>query len=153
MSLVSHILLATDFSEAGEAAAARAGELARTFDTKLTVLHVHGPPPEPPEGYVSPEHLVWSSDLDAEAEAALEEMRSTQLVGVDWVVLATLEKGSAGPAICNYASEHNVDLIMMGSPSRSGVAHFFAGSVAEKVLRCANCSVLVVPNAEVATSF
>ena len=60
MNVATHILLATDFSEASAAAVTMAGELARRFDAKLTVLRVHGHPPEPPEAVVPPERLIWS---------------------------------------------------------------------------------------------
>ena len=41
------------------------------------------------------------------------------------------------------AQEHEVDLIVMGTHGRTGLAHMFLGSVAEKVIRHATCPVLV----------
>lgn len=46
--------------------------------------------------------------------------------------------------IVNIANEEGVDLIVMGTHGRSGIAHFLIGSVTEKVIRTAPCPVLVV---------
>jgi nucleotide-binding universal stress UspA family protein len=43
-----------------------------------------------------------------------------------------------------YAGSRDIDLIVMGTHGRSGVAHMVMGSVAEKVVRTAPCPVLTV---------
>ena len=120
--------------------------MARCCDAKLTVLHVHGHPPAPPEAVVPAERLVWSSDLDAEAEQALEELKRTKLANVEWITLATLEETDTARAICSYAKQHGADLIVIGAHERSGVAYALLRSVAEKVLHHAPCAVFVVPD-------
>ena len=52
--------------------------------------------------------------------------------------------GSPYQEILNVAQEKGVDLIVMGTHGRSGIAHFLIGSVTEKVIRTAPCPVLVV---------
>ena len=52
--------------------------------------------------------------------------------------------GTAARAIVTYAAERGMDLIIMGTHGRSGVAHLLMGSVAEKVMRAAPCPVLTV---------
>ena len=145
MKIATHILLATDFSQSADAAIVWAGVLARMLDAKLTVLNVHGHPPEPPEAYVSPDRLVWSSDLDAGSERQLEEFRSGRLANVPWLTVVTVEDASPDHAICSYVNEYDVDLIVLGSHGRTGLAHFFMGSVAERVVKHAPCPVLVIP--------
>jgi nucleotide-binding universal stress UspA family protein len=152
MIVATHILLATDFSEASRTAIQRAAEMARQSDAKLTVLHVHGHPPEPPEANVPAERIVFSADLDADAHAALEELKRTLLADVEWTSVATVEHGRSAQAICDYAREHGVDLIIMGSHGRTGLAHLLLGSVAEKVVKHAPCAVMVVPNAAAAAA-
>ena len=46
--------------------------------------------------------------------------------------------------IVEYARLESIDLIVMGTHGRSGVAHLFLGSVAERVVRTAPCPVLTV---------
>ena len=49
--------------------------------------------------------------------------------------------------ICGYATDTGIDLIVIGTHGRSGLSHVLLGSVAEKVVRKANCPVLTVrPN-------
>ena len=47
--------------------------------------------------------------------------------------------------IVEVAKAQQVDLIVMGTHGRTGLMHVLLGSVAEKVVRLAPCSVLVVP--------
>jgi nucleotide-binding universal stress UspA family protein len=52
--------------------------------------------------------------------------------------------GSAPDEIQEYARRESIDLIVMGTHGRGGVAHALMGSVAEKVVRSAACPVLTV---------
>jgi nucleotide-binding universal stress UspA family protein len=146
MSVATHILLATDFSEAADGAVNKAGELASILGVKLTVLHVHPRPPAAPEAPIPSERQISSTDLAAEAVQALEGLKSTKLSSIESVALITVEHASAALAICDYAGRHGVDLIVVGTHGRTGLAHFLIGSVAEKVVRHATCAVLVVPD-------
>ena len=47
-----------------------------------------------------------------------------------------------------YAGSRDIDLIVMGTHGRSGVAHMVMGSVAEKVVRTAPCPVVTVRHPE-----
>ena len=53
-------------------------------------------------------------------------------------------EGEPAAEIVRYAHDEGVDLIVMGTHGRSGVERLLMGSVAEKVMREAPCSVLVV---------
>lgn len=55
-----------------------------------------------------------------------------------------LMKGEARDLIPELAREYEVDLVVMGTVSRTGVAGFFIGNTAESVLQHVNCSVLTV---------
>lgn len=52
--------------------------------------------------------------------------------------------GDIADAIVSYADAHEIDLIIMSSHGRSGIGRWLHGSVAEKVLRGANCATLIV---------
>ncbi len=146
MSIATHILLATDFSEAADEAVDKAGGLARTLGARLTVLHVHGRPPGAPEAVVTEEHLLSSADLDTKTRQDLEKLKSARLADIESVVLTSLAYASAAVAICDYADQHSVDLIVIGSHGRTGLTRLLIGSVAEKVVRHSTCPVLVVPH-------
>jgi universal stress protein E len=55
-----------------------------------------------------------------------------------------LLEGQAGKLIPAMAKRKKVDVIVMGTACRTGVAGFFIGNTSEKVLRQVDCSVLTV---------
>jgi nucleotide-binding universal stress UspA family protein len=52
--------------------------------------------------------------------------------------------GNASDSLCDQARRRNASLIVTGTGSRSGIERWMLGSVAEKTLRHAPCSVLVL---------
>jgi nucleotide-binding universal stress UspA family protein len=63
-------------------------------------------------------------------------------------VTQKLLKGAAYSVIVAAAAQARADLIVMGSEGRTGMSRFLMGSVAEKVVRHARCSVLIVRDRE-----
>jgi nucleotide-binding universal stress UspA family protein len=55
-----------------------------------------------------------------------------------------IELGPPHVGILDAVKQHNADLIVMGTHGRKGVARFFLGSTAERVLRDRTCPVLVL---------
>ncbi len=55
-----------------------------------------------------------------------------------------LQKGDAGILIPALVKRKRIELIVMGTVSRTGIAGLFIGNTAEKVLRNVDCSVLIV---------
>jgi nucleotide-binding universal stress UspA family protein len=53
-------------------------------------------------------------------------------------------QGWADQVIPDFAKQHQVDLIVMGTVCRTGIPGFFIGNTAEKILNRINCSVLAV---------
>jgi nucleotide-binding universal stress UspA family protein len=72
-------------------------------------------------------------------EAALARVAAAELTG-ERVVLY----GVPFQEIVETAKARQVDLIVMGTHGRTGLMHVLLGSVAERVVRLAPCSVLVV---------
>lgn len=61
----------------------------------------------------------------------------------DWRVETAIMSGDAAPAIIGKAAEWNADLIVVGSQNRSAFGRFFLGSVSQKIVAQARCSVRV----------
>jgi nucleotide-binding universal stress UspA family protein len=59
-----------------------------------------------------------------------------------------LTSGSPAMTIVNYAKDHDIDVIVMGTHGRGALAHLVMGSVAERVVRLAPCPVLTVRHPE-----
>ena len=54
--------------------------------------------------------------------------------------------GNVAETILQHAQQNGVEIIVMSTHGRSGVSRFFAGSVAEKVMRYSTIPVLIVPS-------
>ena len=61
-------------------------------------------------------------------------------------VEAAVELGNAAQEVCDYAREHDVDLIITSTHGSTGLKHVLIGSIAEHIVRYAYCPVLAVSN-------
>lgn len=134
------ILVPTDFSEPAEQATLLAVSFAQKFDAKLTLLHVYELPPV----YGYGEALAWpAEDYAREAQKSLDAALG-KLEVLYPRAEGALDVGRASERILAIAKDRNVDLIVMGTHGRRGLAHVFLGSVAEKVVRRSPVPVLTV---------
>jgi nucleotide-binding universal stress UspA family protein len=81
----------------------------------------------------------WVAEVEAEQAQVVDELRAA---GVQ--ATAVVESGDATALILDVAEREAVDLIVMATHGRSGLARWVYGSVAEKVLQAASCPVLLV---------
>lgn len=148
MTLPTHILVATDFSEASRPALVIAAAQAQAAGSKVSLVHVFDPTPMiPPAAVPAPRKMEESVAKEFE-ERVIEELkriRKERLGGVGDVEVVALRHANAAFAICDYANTHKVDLIVLGTHGRTGLRHLLIGSVAERVVRHAHCAVLTVP--------
>ena len=134
---VNSILVPTDFSEPSDAALQYATDLARTLGARLYLLHVPGK---------TGENLEVNFPV-GRFETAARERLDTLLSQSDIERLRpeyAVHIGTPAEEIVRYADARAIDLIIMGTHGRSGVAHLLLGSVAEQVVRAAPCPVLLV---------
>ena len=146
MSRPSRILTCTDFSDASLGALRRAAALARNTGADVHLVHVINP-----STFIPPQAFVQFADdtimeITKSLEAKLGQTRDDVFAGLGpaRVTCAVLSHPSAASAITEYAEEHGVDTIVVGSHGRTGLDRWLIGSVAEKVVRHAKCDVLVV---------
>jgi nucleotide-binding universal stress UspA family protein len=143
---VTRILVPTDFSETADAALVYAKTLAAKLGASLHLLHVFQDPSTPvvftPETYFAPPPELRERALEDAWDRLhdrLDPEEHRRFAGTRAVV-----EGLAALEIVRYADTHRIDLIVMGTHGRRGVAHLFLGSVAEHVVRTARCPVLTV---------
>jgi nucleotide-binding universal stress UspA family protein len=138
------ILLPTDFSNYSAAATAYACELATRFDAELHLLHTLEThlvsTPTFGLGLDLPRYI---SESKTAAEKSLAGVLDPQWAAGRTVIHALVE-GSPKVEIIAYARKHNIDLIVLATHGRTGLAHVLMGSVAESVVRTAPCPVLTV---------
>ena len=141
MSSISSVLVATDLTVSSQPALARAQEIARRAGARLHVLFVRelhkGSRP-----WLDEPDLQWADrEVEARTRRELEALTEGSSVEVSNVI--ERDTGAA-QAILRYAQSHDMDLIVVGTHARGTLGRMFLGSVAEKVVRCATTSVLVV---------
>ncbi len=146
MITLNNILVATDFGEASEAALRYGRELAKRFDATLHVLTVAENIAIATFGAET--FAAVAPQLQSEIEATARQTLHEALIDSDHSGPVTrpivLTSSSPAAAIVDYAHEHDINLIVMGTNGRGVLEHFLMGSVAERVVRLAPCPVLTV---------
>ena len=142
----ARILVPTDFSPPSGAALATAKALAAQFGSSIHVIHVLHDPyataayASDVYGYLPPGlRETWQREAQTHLDAQLTPAERAQFRATTRVIF-----GTPARAIVDYAHENAINLIVMGTHGRGAVAHLLLGSVAERVVRIADCPVLTV---------
>lgn len=141
------ICCAVDFSEASRFAMVEAADLARRYDAELELLHVHEVPVSAAADLLVPPRALFELvAVDLERDIAAWRADAERRVGrpVHGKVLA----GTPATEILGHAREACVDLLVVGTHGRTGLKHLVLGSVAERVVRQAPCTVVVARTKE-----
>jgi nucleotide-binding universal stress UspA family protein len=140
----TRIVCPTDFSPGSEHALRFATTLALQHDSELIVLHSwYLPPSAYSLEYPFPPEVTQQIIADAQQrlDAALESARAMGAKKVS----GALVSGIPASEITTLLDNRGADLCVIGTHGRTGIKRVLLGSVAEKVVRHAHCSVLVVP--------
>ncbi|WP_330924687.1 universal stress protein [Candidatus Sororendozoicomonas aggregata] len=140
MNNYAHILVAIDLSDEADSVLKKAQAIAEANHAKLTMVHV-----------IEPLSVAYGSDIPLDLTALQDEItqqardRITQLTNT-----IHLEKGNQHIVygrpereVHRIAEESEVDLIVVGSHGRHGLALIF-GSTSTGILHAASCDVLAV---------
>ncbi|HMF13726.1 MAG TPA: universal stress protein [Gemmataceae bacterium] len=127
MIRIRKILYPTDFSSYSNQAYFHAVALAENHGAQLTILYVYN------DSGSAEDRAYWQDQL--------EQIRPVDPgIAVRHVFL----QGDPATQIVRFARDSGTDVIVMGTHGRTGLERLLMGSVAEKVMRDATCSVLVV---------
>lgn len=141
MANYKHILLAVDFSAHANEVTKTAKQLADKYQAQLSVVHVVDNLPVTDAAYGPiPFDVDFTQELLDVAKTRLQKAAAELNIAEDhqW-----LEMGSPKLEIVRVADENLVDLIVIGSHGRHGLA-LLLGSTANGVLHHAKCDVLAV---------
>ncbi len=140
MARYNRILLAVDLSEESSQLAERAVELARMNQAQLSLVHVVEPLSFAYGGDVPMDLSTIQEQLDEHARTKLNAYAEAIGYPVDKKLVVT---GNTETEIHRIAKEEEIDLIILGSHGRHGLA-LLLGSTANGVLHGACCDVLAV---------
>lgn len=157
---INKILYATDLKEKGSKNAFRmAVSLAQSNSAQLLILHVMEPISTAMEGML---RNAMSEDeirqfktngldnLRNELTSRIEDFCAEECPGPDKnypggePIIAVIE-GESGDVILEQSKNHEVDMIVMGTRTHTGIGQFLLGSTANKVIHHSKVPVLVYP--------
>lgn len=131
------VVVPTDFSETADTAISLAAEIADWYGSTLDLVNVVDATVYAYAGYP---FASLSKELMSGAEGALNKVK----VPVKQAKISRyLLTGSPSREIADHAKRHKAELIVIGTHGHGAVARFFLGSVADRVVHEADCSVIV----------
>ncbi|ELY96942.1 UspA domain-containing protein [Natrialba chahannaoensis JCM 10990] len=128
------VLIPTDGSDGTRRSIAHGLTIAEQFDAQIHALSVV---PEGPLGTLESEEATPTAHHAVDhvaAEAAHAGIEAT----------TTVENGVPHEVILEYADEHDIDMIVMGTQGRTGLDRVLVGSVTERVVRMAEMPIVTV---------
>ena len=147
---LKNILFPTDFSRCADQALIHAVYLAEKYQAALHLLHVVTLFEDQP-GILSKELAETEQmvkKLEDKAEIALNNAANVHANSDMEIIVKQKRAISVAPAILEYASKNNIDLIVMGTQGKRGIEHLLLGSAAEEVVRSAKCPVFTIRESE-----
>jgi nucleotide-binding universal stress UspA family protein len=144
------LLVAVDFTPFSEEALFFAGQLAEKLKAQLLVLHVIHDPAEAPGFYAQKgKKKKFLRSMEEAAEEMMEEfLLKMRQAYPDQVPIQKakplLVVGTPVTRIVEVAEKKQVDMIIIGSHGRTGLAHLLIGSKVQRVVQLSSIPVTVV---------
>jgi len=137
------ILVPMDFSASSHKALEIAKELAKSAGpAHLILVHAYYVPIELEQFLIQQGDPVLERLSEAVTKDLEKILTGLQDAGISSEYLAN--RGAPERLIVELAKQKHADLIVMGTHGRRGLAHMLLGSVAERVVRTAECPVMTV---------
>jgi len=137
------VLVPTDYSELSLAALDYASTFSKLFGAQVYLLHTLDTIPVLAlEGMdLTTEKVIYETEINAKTDLHTFVVSRIQS---KLNLIEVVRKGIAEDEIVKFAESENIDLIVMATHGRSGIAHVLMGSVAEKVIQRSRVPVLIV---------
>jgi nucleotide-binding universal stress UspA family protein len=139
------ILVPTDFSSYSDKALNQAFDIAKQYKAKVYVVHVlHGKNPyDTTDGTIPSYYEELEKQMIEGARKKLQEEIDKFPQTKELEVFAEVVNGDTAEAILAEERSKGIDLIVIASLGRSGIAKYLIGGVARNVLKGAKCPVLL----------
>lgn len=140
--MFSKMLVPVDGSDHSLRALEHALFLAKNAGSRVTAIHVIE---KPPTVYVESQKLLNDIMTKYRNESTKVLERCKELAaGKDLKIETVIAEGDAASNIADYAKKEGFDIIVIGSRGLGRFKEMVVGSVSNKVLHHAKCSVLIV---------
>ncbi|NJN28379.1 MAG: universal stress protein [Cyclobacteriaceae bacterium] len=117
--------VAVAFSPRCEAIIGESARLQKLFDASLVLIHI---------GEVKPDEKTYLEELVQAADVNIEKVKFV------W------EMGNAANQILSVSKKEKIDLLVAGALQRETIVKFYFGSIARKLIRNSECSILMLIN-------
>lgn len=148
------ILIALDYNPTAERIAETGYRLAKAIGAEVILIHVMAEPQyyssldySPIMGYTgftSPDMLLLTDDTEVK-KASQEFLDQSKKHLNDEQITTVLGEGDCADGILQAAKDLNVDIIVMGTHSRTGLDKILMGSISEKVLHHSEVPLFIIP--------
>ena len=136
------ILIPTDGSEQAKKAAKHAKWIAKSGNSDILVLNVYETSSLNPirsRELKKDMKKLWIEDARKNLEEVLKILNGSNLK-----INSQVKEGRPAETILETINDEKIDLVVMGSSGKNAIDRIFIGSVAEKVVRSAPTSVMIV---------
>ena len=123
--MYKRIGVAVAFSPRCEAIISEAARLQKLFNATLILIHV---------GEVQPDEKTYLEEIVSSSKADKNKLKFV------WV------KGNPASKILSVGRKEKIDLLVAGALQKESVVKFYFGSIARKLIRKSNCSILMLIN-------
>ncbi len=146
------ILCPTDFSDASLCGIKMGNDMADKYGSEIIIVNVHKPIPKLPTPRVDASEVTfditgYEAEVIKDAENNLATL-SESILSDDVTPRLVVRLGRPAEEILKVAEEEDVDAICIATHGRTGLAHIVFGSVAQRVVRRAQCVVVTVPRCD-----
>ena len=143
MYIIRNILVSTDFSDFSAAAVEYASSFALLYGARIHLVHVIEAGSVVGVPNVELNTTALANELECSAQEEMRKFVYWKLknnTNLEQVIL----HGEPHREIASYAQGNEIDLIVIATHGRTGLAHVLMGSVAEKIVRLSPIPVLAV---------
>jgi nucleotide-binding universal stress UspA family protein len=138
---IKRVLYAIDFSEASRAALPIVAAIARRYHSQVFAAHIR--PPLPYTMYSPDAVVVMDNKHERDSREAMDKLlHAEEMAGVAASVI--VETGDPAEELRRIVSEHDINLIVVGTHGHSGLMRLLMGSLAEELFRSLAIPVLTV---------
>ena len=142
---MKNILVAMDFDKNEKSLIDKAFQLAKSFDSKIWLMHIAAPDPDYVGFEVGPQHVRDNRGEELRKERRKLQNYATKLKQEGVNAVGMLIQGATIEKILEESKKLNVDLIIAGHNKHGFFYNAFVGSVSSKIIKRSKIPVLLVP--------